>query len=160
MVPLLPLVHLKLGGHFMKNMGLILVLCVFSQTVFANTYVKCGKYREKKSDKIFGYELELSSESPDEYSGPAGRKWNIKLFKERSEWLDLSPNILAKNFKRDEKTVVEITMKYGDTPTGPVGLRYVLSDLYADYPTLEKFSFGGFAGTVKLGTYECITGND
>lgn len=144
----------------MKYFLVSFVFCALGSGAFANTYVKCGKFHDKKSDKIYGYELELSSESPDDYSGPAGRNWNIKLFKERSEWLDLSPNIVAKNFKRDEKTVVEITMKYGDTPTGPVGLRYVLSDLYADYPTLEKFSFGGFAGTVKLGTYACITGND
>ena len=140
----------------MKSMALFLAF--FAPAAFANTYVKCGK--KVLNDKVYGYELELSSESPDEYSGPAGRKWNIKLFKERSEWLDLSPNIVAKNYRKDGKTVVEITMKYGQTRSGPVGLHYVLSDLYADYPTLEKSTFGGFAGTVKVGTYECISGND
>src|SRR5688500_16205914 len=139
----------------MKNNGLLLVTLLiasfFTPVSFANTYVKCGLEASfDRAPDVVGYELELSSEGEDDYSGPVGEKWNMKLGREDSEWLEPNSKVTAKNFLKGEDTIVEITIEIGSSVTGPVGTRYVLTSLYDDEPTLEKYTMGGFAGTIKI----------
>lgn len=139
----------------------LLICALFAQSALAdNTYVICGKTVDIDSFTIQGFELALSSEGSDAYKGPVGKSWNLKLGSEDSDWLAPNKNVIAKTSKTDGKTAVEIIIKNAQTPSGPVGTRYVLSDLYDDEPVLEKYTFGGFAGKVKAGEFRCLTGND
>jgi|GEM_PF-2617708 hypothetical protein len=137
---------------------LIAVLVAFPAA--ANTYIKCGKTADLAAFEVTGYELELSSEGADDYSGPVGEKWNLKLKSESSQWLPPNQNVTAKNYQENGRTIVEITLKMARSVSGPVGLRYKLIGLYDETPTLEKFTMGGFAGTVKVATFQCLSGND
>ena len=56
-----------------------LLVAVFASVASANTYVKCGKSVNVDTGEVSGYELELSSEGKDDYSGPVGKNWNMKL---------------------------------------------------------------------------------
>lgn len=136
------------------------ILVLWSSSVFANTYVRCGHAVDWNNWEVEGYELELSTEGADDYSGSVGVNWNMKLGSEDAEWLNPNPNITAKNYKVDGDTIVEIQIVMGKSMSGPVGTRYVLTGLYDDSPRLEKFTMGGFAGSVKTGTFECFTGHD
>lgn len=138
----------------------VLLGTVLSSSAFANTYVKCGKTADFDSYEVTGYELELSSEGADDYSGPVGTNWNMKLGSEDSEWLKPNKKITAKSYEVDGDTVVEITVKMAATPSGAVGTVYKLIGLYNEAPTLEKYTMGGFAGFLKVGTYQCLSGND
>lgn len=132
-----------------------------SSTAFANTHVKCGKQADlDNAPDVIGYELELSSEGVDDYSGAVGGSWNLKLHSEDSEWLAPNPAITAKNYKSGDQVIVEITIEQGRSSSGPVGTKYRLVDLYSDEPKLEKYTMGGFAGTLLLGTLQCFSGND
>lgn len=132
-----------------------------SSTAFANTYVKCGKQADLESaPEVVGYELELSSEGADDYTGAVGGSWNLKLQSEDSEWLAPNPNITAKNYKSGDQMIVEISIQQGRSSSGPIGTKYRLVDLYSDEPTLEKYAMGGFAGTLMLGKFQCFSGND
>lgn len=138
-----------------------LVLSLQTSAAFANTYVKCGKEASlDNAPDVVGYELELSSEDSDGYSGPVGGTWNLKLENENSEWLASNPNIRAKTVKSGDQVNVEITITRGRSSSGPVGTKYLLVDLYSDEPTLEKYTMGGFAGPLMLGTFQCFSGND
>ena len=144
----------------MKSFYLALVVSFFSPQSFANTYVKCAEAIDSETFEVTNYELELSSEGSDDYSGPVGINWNLKLESEESNWLAPNLKIMAKTSTEDGQTIVEITIEVGSSISGPVGTRYVLTGLYDEAPVLEKFTMGGFAGTVKIGTYECFSSND
>lgn len=133
---------------------------LLAPSAFANTYVICGKSVDADTMEATGYELELSSEGEDDYSGPVGKKWNMKLDSQDSEWLAPSEKVIAKNYEQDGDTIIEIKIIQGQSPSGPVGTRYKLIGLYNDEPVLEKFTMGGFAGTIKVGTFQCASGND
>ena len=139
----------------MKTLSSLLVLYFFSQSVMAYTYIKCGQETDFDSFSVSGYELELSSES-DNYSGPVGKEWNLKLGSEDSEWLAVNSNITATQ-KEDDS--IEITIKKGQSVTGAVGIKYVVKDLWEEEPTVEKYSVGGFAGLRKIATFKCLNGN-
>lgn len=139
---------------------LVLMSClVFSVEAFSYTYVKCGKSVDFENFVVSGYELELSSES-DDYMGTVGGTWNLKLKSEDSDWLPASRNITAQSSIVDGDTIIQIIIIFDRTPSGPVGLRYKLIGLYDDAPVLEKYTMGGFAGSVKTATFECFSGND
>lgn len=150
-------------GGLMKSLACILVLLLsftISTGAFANTYVKCGRTADFDSGEVQGYELELSSEGADDYSGPVGQKWNLKLESEDSAWLARNRNIVARSYMSDDDTVVEITIKQAITASGPVGHQYKLVGLYDETPKLFKYTMGGFAGSVLIGTFQCLSGND
>jgi len=67
-------------------------------------------------------------------------------------------NITAKS--NESTNSVEITIRQAQGASGPVGISYVLSDMYDDEPVLEKYTMGGFVGRVKVATFACYTGND
>lgn len=138
-----------------------LVMGILLQTsVFANTYVKCGVKADFESFSVSPYELELSSEGSDEYSGPVGINWNMKLGSEDSEWLAPNTDVVARTSVVAGETIVDITVKYAEAATGPVGIRYKLIGLFNEGPVLEKYSMGGFLGTYKLASFECLSAHD
>ena len=140
---------------------LVIVLSLSSSfAAQANTYVKCGKTVDFEAFEVTNYELELSSEGSDDYSGPVGKNWNMKLGDEDSDWLEFNPAITAKNYEENDTVVVEIKIKTATSASGAVGTRYKLIGLYDEAPILEKYTMGGFAGAVKIGTYQCLSGND
>lgn len=143
-------------------MKILATLCaaLFSSLALANTYVKCGKAVNPETQEVTGYELELSSEGNDDYSGPVGKNWNLKLESENSPWLSANNNIVAKNYKKGGDVVVEISIKMAQSASGPVGTQYKLIGLYSETPVLEKYTMGGFAGSLKTGTFQCLSGND
>lgn len=134
-------------------------IACFATSAYANTYVICGKTVNPETQEVTGYELELSSEGDDNYSGPVGKNWNMKL-SENADWLKSSSKITAKNYQEDNDTTIEITIEEGKSVTGPVGTTYKLMGLYSDAPVLEKYTLGGFAGSVKIGTFQCAASND
>jgi len=58
--------------------SLVLASLLLTSPAFASSYVICGKSADLLTQKVAGYELELSSES-DNYNGPVGKNWNLKL---------------------------------------------------------------------------------
>lgn len=133
---------------------------LFYSAAFANTYVKCGVKADWESFSVTPYELELSSEGSDDYTGPVGVNWNMKLGSEDSEWLAPNANIVAKTTMVEGNTIVDITVKYAEAATGPVGIRYKLIGLFDEEPRLEKYSMGGFLGPYKLASFECLSAHD
>lgn len=145
----------------MKTFFSILVFSTLaSGAAMANTYVKCGQLADWDAFTVTGYELELSSEDGDEYKGPVGIKWNMRIGSEQADWLKTNKSITATSSKKDGSVIVEIKMIMAKTPSGPVGTRYKLIGLYDEMPKLEKYNIGGFTGNLLVGTFECITSND
>lgn len=126
----------------------------------SNTVVVCGQSTNADEFSVTGFELMISSESGDGYNGPVGGSWNMKIGKEESDWLPENKNVKASMKKVGGRTQVEIVMVQGRGPSGPVGTRYVLADLYGEETTLEKWNFGGFTGKVKVGEFNCLTAAD
>ena len=140
----------------MKTVILILATLLPALS-FASTYVVCGKHVDSEM-RAAGYELEISSED-DAYSGSVGKSWNLKL-QENGDWLSANKNITAKKTELNDVTIIAITLVSGRSVSGAVGTVYKLIDLYSERPVLEKYSMGGFVGSQKIGTYECMSGND
>jgi hypothetical protein len=145
-------------GVFVKLFSLFTVCSFFSSWAFANTYVICGTAVDPEEQIVTGYELELSSED-DEYSGPVGKTWNLKLEK-NSDWLPFSKRVVAKTSKVANDTIIEIEITQAQSASGIVGTVYKLIGLYNEQPILEKYTMGGFAGSIKIGTFQCLSAND
>lgn len=126
----------------------------------ANTYVKCGESVDLDTAEVTGYELELSSEGADKYSGPVGGGWNMKLTSESAAWLSFNKNVVAQSYNENGSVVVEIEIRQGQSIGGPVGTRYKLIGLFDDMPRLEKYVLGGFAAGTQAGVFQCLSGND
>lgn len=128
----------------------IIFLTAFFSTssAFASTYAKCGRTADLETFEVTGYELELSSESED-YSGPVGETWNLKLGSESSDWLDSDRTIVARSYEWNLDTIVEVTLRQE-------GTRYKLVGLYDEEPTLEKT----VAGSDDIEIFHCVSGND
>lgn len=137
------------------------LLALLSSTAFAsNTVVICGKTANPDEFTVGGFELMISSESSDGYNGELGRDWQLKLVSEESPWISDAKNISAKMIRGGGKTQIVITLVQGRGPSGPVGTRYILEDLYGEETILEKWNFGGFTGTLKVGSFQCLTAAD
>ncbi len=138
---------------------LLFIALILPSTVFANSYIICGQTASFDDGMtVTGYELELSSED-DNYSGPVGKNWNLKL-KENGEWLKPNDAVVATSLEKDGDVTVRITIAAASSVTGPVGSQYVLTNLFDEEPVLEKFTMGGFAGSVKIGTFHCVGAYD
>ncbi len=136
----------------------VVIFATISMTsVSASTYVKCGRTVNLETEEVTGYELELTSESS--YNGPAGKNWSLKL-DEHAEWMKLNPKIVASQYEELDNTIVEVRITDAMATSGPVGTRYKLIGLYDDEPVLEKYTMGGFAGTVRVGKFKCFSSID
>lgn len=124
----------------------------------AAVWISCGNGKELDEGLYEVQEAQFSSES-NKFKGAVGGTWHLKIG--NGDWLAPHRNITAKSTKKDGVTTVEVVIKIGNTPSGPAGTRYVLTDIYSEEPTLEKFNLsGGFGGNLKVGTFKCLSGND
>lgn len=130
-----------------------------SSSAFAHIYVECGKSTDLENFKTEGFELAISS-SGDEFQGQVDGTWSLKLESADADWLKKTDKVIAKTSKDGDATNVEIIIKKAVTPTGPVGTRYIVKDIYSDEPTLERYTMGGFAGTLNTGNFRCISAID
>ena len=94
------------------------------------------------------------------FSGPVGGSWEMTLGEEEKV---TGKSVTAKTTQvivgGRTQVDVEITMVIGRSGSKDVGTRYILKNIYGD-AILEKYNLsGGFAGDVKLGTFECTGGN-
>lgn len=152
----------KRGGFMKQSIKYIIVSISFltSSSVWANSYIQCGKTADFDNFKVAGFELAVSSED-DLYEGAVGGSWDLKLGSEDEDWEQPNPKIVAKTVQNQDGTVtIVITKTVGNSPTGAVGEQYQLIDLYNDTPVLEKYNIGGFTGKLKTGTFQCISAID
>lgn len=138
----------------MKNIFGLLFLLSQAQ---AATYIECGESVTDDYD-VIGFELAISSERIYGYQGPVGGTWNLKLA--AGQWLAKNEKITANYMEDVFDTDVEIKIVEGNSPSGPVGTRYMVRHFWANAPVLEKYTMGGFVGSVKVGTYECYSSHD
>ena len=143
----------------MKNLVAALVFFSISSSAFASSYVSCGQ-GEPDDEILFGSAQEIQISSGDDaYAGPVGGTWELKL-KTKEDWMAANKAVTASTTRDSQNRVVVTISMVQAQGLGPVGVKYVLTDLYADYPTLEKFAIGGFAGGSKVGQYSCASAND
>lgn len=138
-------------------MGFVFTLSLISAHAFANTYVKCGKTADPETLTVSGYEIEISSEGNDDYSGPVEGKWNLKVGSESSDWMKEDPKVTAKNYKMNNDVIIEIRM---ESMFPNQGTTYKLVGLYSATPTLEKYTYGEAAGIQKINSFKCVSAND
>lgn len=129
----------------------------FTSLASANSVMICGTEPNYEKFEVKDFQLMISSEN-DQYTGAVGENWNLKLGSEESEWEEPNKNITATMTKAGDVTIVDIQMIIGKSSTGPVGERFVISDIYGYFgdPILEKYNIGGVTGPIKTGTYTCI----
>lgn len=129
-----------------------LATLLFSHAASANIYVNCGDWQ---NDEISKSVFQISAENDSDLKGPVGNGWFVKFGGE--EWIE-SGEISAKKTKK--AGIVTVTVTVVDAHgISDVGTQWVLTDLYGS-PVLEKFTMGGFAGTVNIGHWDCENGND
>lgn len=134
-------------------------VATLSLSAFGSSYYICGETVNPDNGTVTGYELEMSSVN-DDYSGVVGENWNLKL-EQDGDWIATRPSITAKTTQNASgEDVVTVTVVHAQSASGMVGTQYKMSGLYDDQPVLEKYTMGGFAGSVKIGTYNCISAID
>lgn len=140
-----------------------LILLMSSLPAFSNSYIVCAQKVDFdeyiETGKVVGFELALSSED-DDYSGALGTNWNLKLGSDDSEWLVSSKKVKARTLEQEGSIVVNISIENARSASGPVGTQYKLIGLFDDSPVLEKYTMGGFAGSLKVATFECVGSYD
>ncbi len=130
-----------------------------SASAFGSSYYICGKTVNPDNGTVTGYELEISS-GDDDYSGVVGENWNLKLAQD-SDWISPRPGITAKTTQNSNgEDMVTVTVVQGQSASGLVGTQYKLNGLFDDEPVLEKYTMGGFAGSIKTDTFKCISSID
>lgn len=140
----------------MKSLLAFAVLCLLASTSHASSMVSCGT-GEPNEELSYGANQELQiSSGDDQYEGQVDGTWSLKL-KTQADWMKATPAVTAKTTKNEEGATVITVRMIQAQGMGPVGIQYVLTDLYSDTPTLEKYAIGGFAGGSKVGTYNCIS---
>ncbi len=133
---------------------MIVFLMIFmTSSAQAYSYIKCGDSVDFENSIVEGYELEIYSTN-DNYHGPVGQNWNLKLNNENSEWLDYTEHVFGRQLTYNR---VEIYIIIANSPTGVVGTKYKLFELFSKRPILEKYTMGGFVGTMKIATFNCIS---
>lgn len=133
-----------------------LLFMISPSLVFAMSHLVCGDLTNAEDGTVKGFELELSSSHPSDYSGPLGETWKMKLRSPDSEWLTPTDEIVARTIEGDMSIYVEISIYIEDAATGPMGVIYRLYDIEGAQPFLEKYNYGGFTGSIKVGSYQCM----
>jgi hypothetical protein len=142
-----------------KTMLVHFFMATISTSVFASSYYICGKTVNLDNGTVTGYELEISS-GDDDYSGIVGETWNLKL-QQDADWMAPRSTITAKTTQNGNgEDMVTVTVVHGQSASGMVGTQYKLFGLYDDEPVLEKYTMGGFAGSIKTDTFKCISALD
>lgn len=133
----------------------VAVAISFSTSSYASTHVVCGQRIDPISFEVHNFELATES-VVDEFAGPVGANWNLRLADSGSGWMEPNSNFEASTYQDGQATVVEIELRISQAMTGPVGLTYLLIHPFSEKPVLEKYALGGYMHNVKLGSFECI----
>ena len=121
----------------------------------ASIEINCGQnYNDDKGDykkKV----IQVSSED-DNFSGPAGKNWSLWKGKRRSE----SKGSKYTAVLSADHATLTITAVTAQTPSGPVGTKYIISKPYEDAPTLSVTNLGGVTGPIQTGSFDCMGSQD
>jgi hypothetical protein len=135
----------------------LLITCALlltSSFASASAFVSCGTNYDEETGEYEEQVLAISSED-DDFNGALGGTWEMKMGDK--DWAKPTKKVQA-TMDDENNVVIKVTM--GVSPTGPVGKEFNISNIYADNPTLEIFTMGGFTGRIKTGAYECTSSND
>lgn len=129
------------------------LLALLATTSFAHAayYVECGA--ELNEDEGTFKAVSFRASSQDEvFTGLNSDVWSVAL---SEDWL-ADGKATAKVIQLEGSKNLEVVVAKG-TGLSRIGKRFVVVDMYADYPVLEVYNVGGFAGGVKTNEYECFT---
>ncbi|MGZ3721915.1 MAG: hypothetical protein ACXVA9_03220 [Bdellovibrionales bacterium] len=146
---------------FYSKIGLLAVAAFISHSAMASLAVECGSDTNVNEGTVNDTIVHVSSDD-DNFAGRAGTKANSWGMTYKGQ--EYPPNkatarmIWAKGTKKGEQAeAIEITVIIGNSPTGPVGERLLITGPYDDEPKLEIFNIGGVTGPLKTGTYKCLS---
>jgi hypothetical protein len=128
------------------------LVALLATTSFAHAsyYVECGNGDGADlDDTVF-----RASSGDEIFRGENGREWEVAL---AGDWLAAgkAKAKVLRDAEGNKNLQVIVVQRHGVTQ---IGHRYVVVGMYDDYPTLEVYNVGGFAGGVKTAQYECFTG--
>jgi|GEM_PF-5891831 len=129
------------------------LLALLATTSFAHAayYVECGA--DLNEDEGTFEAVSFRASSQDEiFRGLNSDVWSVAL---SEDWL-ADGKATAKVIQLDGSKNLEIIVAKGRGQSR-VGKRFVIVDMYADFPTLDVYNVGGFAGGVKTNQYDCFT---
>lgn len=131
------------------------LLTLLATTSFAHAayYVECGL--QPSADGTEFEETVFKASSSDEiFRGENGREWEVAL---AGDWLAAgkAKAKVLRDAEGNKNLQIIVVQRQGVTE---IGHRYVVAGMYDDYPTLEVYNVGGFAGGVKTAEYDCFTG--
>jgi hypothetical protein len=129
------------------------LLALLATTSFAHAayYVECGTELNEDFGTFETVSFRASSED-EIFSGLNSDVWSVAL---DDDWLT-DGKATAKVIQLDRSKNLEIIVAKG-TGLSRIGKRFVVVDMYADFPVLEVYNVGGFAGGVKTNQYDCYT---
>ena len=145
----------------MKSVYLVFALVgslAVAAPAFATSFVHCGTSIDDDGN-VAGFELAVSSDV-DEYSGPVGGTWNLKIGSENADWLPEDANVVAGETRAGGRINLEILISGPRSSASPLDTRYVIRDFYSETPRLTKYAEGGPNGDVVLGRYACVSAHD
>ncbi len=131
------------------------LVALLATTSFAHAsyYVECG-LKPNEDGTEFEKTVFKASSGDEIFRGENGREWEVAL---AGDWL-AAGKAKAKVLRDAEGNKnLQIIVARGQG-FAEIGHRYVVVGMYDDYPTLEVYNVGGFAGGVKTAQYECYTG--
>jgi hypothetical protein len=125
----------------------IVALCLFSSMAHASYFVQCGTGFNEEEFSFKEVVFKASSQD-DTFTGSNGDVWSVAL---KGDWL---PENSAKASVKDGIVTVSFVNE------SRVGKRFEVTGMYDDHPVLRIYNIGGFAGGVKIGTFQCATAID
>lgn len=130
------------------------LVALLATTSFAHAayMVECGT--ELNEDEGTFKEVVFQASSEDEiFRGVNGKEWDVAL---GDNWL-AAGKAKAKVIRTPTGGKdLQVTVVRGEG-LAQIGKRYVVVDMYADFPTLDVYNVGGFAGGVKTNQFECFS---
>jgi len=130
------------------------LIALLATTSFAHAayYVECGT--ELNEDEGTFKEVAFRASSQDEiFSGENGKEWDVAL---GENWLAAGKATARVARPATGGKDLQIIVSRGEG-ISRIGKRYVIVDMYADFPVLDVYNVGGFAGGVKTNQFECFT---
>ena len=138
------------------------IVLAFASNSRASIFVSCGLGAVSEDQKFAQQELTTSSGN-DDFSGPIDGEWNVTLGNSAASLAPAQhPRAAARLVDIGNRTDVEIALP----DAGKTGIVYLVHDVYAEAPKLEKFEFAGFDRKrtanlgKKLGDFACVSAND
>ncbi len=129
------------------------IIALLATTSFAHAayFVECG-VNLNEDEGTFEKVVFQASSQDEIFSGLNSDVWSVAL---GEKWL-ADGKASAKVVQLESSKNLEIIVAKG-TGLSRIGKRFVVVDMYADFPTLDVYNVGGFAGGVKTNQYECFS---